>query len=81
MNYTPLNTLHRKLEAMREKYERCNAELKAVKKELKATKTSTNKNLNAFRKAVGSTSTNHKNKKRRINRGSTPNNFWNLNNF
>lgn len=78
-SFGPLNTLHRKLNAMREKYNRCNAELRELKKELKATQTSTNKQLNAFRKAVGSTSTHHKNKKRRLNRGSTPNNFFDLN--
>ena len=78
-SFSPFNTLHRKLNAMREKYDRCNAELKELKKELKATQTSTNKELNAFRKAVGSTSTYHKNKKRRLNRGSTPNGFWNFN--
>lgn len=82
-NFTPLGTLRRKLNDMTKRFNDCQAELRELKKELKAATTSTNKNLNNFRKAVGSTSTNHSHKKRRLNRGSSPNKFWDLfnNNF
>ena len=78
MNYTPIETLRRKLNAMTIKYNECKKELSALRREMKAMQTSTNNTLNEFRKAVGS-SINHKNKKRRLNRANTPPNFWNLN--
>jgi hypothetical protein len=77
MNYTPIETLRRKLNAMTTKYDECQKELRALRRELKAMKTSTNNSLNEFRQAVGS-SINHKHKKRRLNRPNTPPDFWNL---
>ena len=77
--YTPIETLRNKLDAMTKRHNECRKELRALRKEMKAMQTSTNKSLDEFRKAVGSNRVNHKNKKRRLERESTPPNFWNLN--
>lgn len=74
-----MNTLHAKIDSLRKRLSACEKELKQTQKDLKAQQTSTCNSCNAFRKAVGSTSTDHKHKKRRMNRAPTPNNFWNLN--
>ena len=74
-----MDTLTRKLNSTREKLLRCQKELKELEKQIKYKNSSTCESCNAFRKTVGSTSTDHKHKKRRMNRAQTPNNFWNLN--
>ena len=74
-----MDTLHKKLDSLRKRLSDCQKELKQTQKDLKAEKTSTCESCNAFRKAVGSESKNHKHKKRRLDRAQTPNNFWNLN--
>jgi hypothetical protein len=74
-----METLSRKLDAMTLRYNECKKELKQLKKDVQYKNTSTCNSCNKFRKAVGSTSTDHKNKKRRMERAKTPNDFWNLN--
>jgi len=74
-----MDTLIRKLNAMTERYNKCKDELKECKKELSNQTTSSCKDCDNFRKAVGSKSTDHQHKKRRQNRAKTPDTFWDLN--
>jgi hypothetical protein len=76
-----MDTLTRKLNAMTERYNKMKDELKECKKELSNQTTSSCRECNDFRKAVGSSSKDHKHKKRRQNRAKTPDNFWSINNF
>lgn len=69
-----MNTLYSKIDSLTRRLSDCNKELRNLKRTLKTNE------INDFRRMV-MTPPETSARKRRKNRSSTPNNFWNVDNF
>lgn len=69
-----MNTLHRKIDSLTRRLSDCNKELRDLKRSMKTNE------IDEFRKMV-MTAPETSARKRRKNRSSTPNNFWNVDDF